>query len=88
MRRNNLRYDPFVQNMKTIAYSLDALIPGFYLWCGPIKIRLGGSSAEDNYSGTIHTLFGAAIVLPRYKLYSTYQGSHDRNQSKRNRLNV
>ena len=63
--------------LRAIAYSLDALIPGFYLWLGPIKIRLGGSSAEDTYPGTIHHPVGIALVLPGYHIYSTYQGSYD-----------
>lgn len=63
--------------LRAIAYSLDALIPGFYLWLGPIKIRLGGSSAEDTYPGTIHHPVGIALVLPGYRIYSTYQGSDD-----------
>jgi hypothetical protein len=63
--------------LKAIAYSLDALIPGLYIWCGPIKIRLGGSPPEDTYSGTIHSLLGIALVLPGYKIYSTYQGSYN-----------
>jgi hypothetical protein len=63
--------------LKAIAYSLDALIPGLYIWCGPIKMRLGGSLSEENYSGTIHSVFGIALVLPGYEIYSTYQGSYD-----------
>lgn len=50
--------------MKAIAYSLDALIPGLYLWCGPLKIRLWGSLPEENYSGKIHSPVSMAIVLP------------------------
>jgi hypothetical protein len=29
-----------------IAYSMDALIPGFYAWFGSLRIRIGGSEAE------------------------------------------
>ena len=60
-----------------IAYSLDALIPGLYIWAGPIKLRLGGSQPEENYSGTIHSNLGIALVLPGYRIYSTYQDSYD-----------
>ncbi|MEO0456299.1 MAG: hypothetical protein AAF152_06895 [Cyanobacteria bacterium P01_A01_bin.114] len=63
--------------LRSIAYSLDALVPGFYLWLGPLKLRLGGSLPEENYTGTIHSAVGAAIVLPGYRIYSTYQGSYD-----------
>jgi len=63
--------------LRAIAYSLDALIPGFYFWLGAIKIRLGGSLAENTYPGTIHSPVGIAVVLPGYRIYSTYQGSYD-----------
>ncbi|MGD1867749.1 MAG: hypothetical protein ACFB0D_24625 [Phormidesmis sp.] len=65
------------QRMKAIAYSLDALVPGVYLWCGPLKIRLWGSLPEENYPGTIHRLVGMAVVLPGYRIFSTYRGSYD-----------
>jgi hypothetical protein len=64
-------------DLRAIAYSLDALIPGFYLWLGPLKIRLGGSLPEETYPGTIHHPVGIALVLPGYRIYSTYQGSYD-----------
>ena len=60
-----------------IAHSLDALIPGLYIWAGPIKLRLGSSQPEENYSGTIHSNVGVALVLPGYRIYSTYQDSYD-----------
>lgn len=63
--------------LKAIAYSLDALIPGLYAWVGPIKLRIGGSQPEENYSGTIHSSIGIALVLPGYRIYSTYQDSYD-----------
>ena len=65
------------ERLRAIAYSTDALIPGFYLWFGSLKLRIGGSDAEDTYSGTIHSFAGMALVLPGYRIYSTYQGSYD-----------
>ncbi|MDB9494773.1 hypothetical protein PN441_12515 [Spirulina major CS-329] len=62
---------------QAIAYSLDCLIPGFYLWLGPLNLRIGGSTPEDNYPGTIHNNAGIALVLPGYRIYSTYTDSHD-----------
>ncbi|MBF2083071.1 hypothetical protein [Thermoleptolyngbya sp. C42_A2020_037] len=44
---------PIDRRLKAIAYSLDCLIPGLYLWLGPLKLRLGGSPAEETYPGTI-----------------------------------
>ena len=62
---------------RAIAYSMDALVPGVYFWLGKIAIRIGGSSAETDYPGAIHSFAGAALVLPGYRIYSTYQGSYD-----------
>ena len=75
--RNFSVVDTDEQKMKAIAYSMDALIPGLYIWCGPLKIRLWGSLPEENYSGTIHSAAGMALVLPSYRIYSTYHGSYD-----------
>ncbi len=62
--------------MRDIAYSMDALVPGLYIWQGSLKLRLGGSKAEEGYSGTIHSCAGIALVLPDYKIWSTYQGDY------------
>lgn len=62
---------------RAIAYSLDTLIPGLYIWLGALKIRIGGSLPEESYPGTIHSSVGIALVLPGYRIYSTYQGSYD-----------
>jgi hypothetical protein len=62
---------------RDLTYSMDVLIPGVYLWLGPVTVRLGGSIAEDNYPGVVHSWAGFAIVFPGYRIYSTYQGSYD-----------
>ena len=67
---------PDVQ-MRAIAYSLDNLIPGLYIWLGDFKIWIGGSEPEENYPGTIHSPIGIALVFPGYRIYSTYQGSYN-----------
>lgn len=64
-------------SLRDVAYSMDALIPGLYFWIGSLVIRIGGSEAEENYSGTIHSLIGVALVLPDYRIYTTYQGDYD-----------
>lgn len=69
--------DAAEQRMKAIAYSLDALVPGLYLWCGPVQIRLWGSLPEENYPGRIHSSVGVAVVFPGYRIFSTYRGSYD-----------
>ncbi|MGV0024406.1 hypothetical protein [Phormidesmis priestleyi] len=62
---------------KVFAYSMDALIPGLYFWCGFIKLRIGGSPAELTYPGTLHSRIGIALVLANYRIHSTYRGSYD-----------
>lgn len=65
------------ERIRAIAYSMDALIPGLYVWLGAISVRIGGSPAEKSYPGTIHSSGGIALVLPSYKIWSTYQGNYD-----------
>lgn len=62
---------------RAIAYSLDTLIPGFYLWFATLTLQFGGSQPEDTYPGTVHSFAGAALVLPGYRIFSTYQGDYD-----------
>lgn len=64
-------------NKRAIAYSMDALVPGIYFWFGSWNLRLGGSRAEISYPGTVHSFAGLALVLPGYRIYSTYQGDYD-----------
>ena len=63
--------------LRAIAYSMDALIPGFYLWLGAFKLRIGGSLPEATYPGTLHSFAGISLVLPGYRIYTTYHGSYD-----------
>nr|WP_229415202.1 hypothetical protein [Moorena bouillonii] len=71
------RYAMVQWSRYAIAYSMDTLIPGLYLWLGPLSFRIGGVAPEENYPGTIHGFSGLALVLPGYRIYSTYQGSYD-----------
>ncbi|KAM3090713.1 hypothetical protein ACKFKF_34365 [Phormidesmis sp. 146-12] len=63
--------------LRAIAYSMDALIPGLYIWVGAFKLRIEGSLPEENYPGTLHSFAGIAIALPGYQIYTTYHGSYD-----------
>lgn len=65
------------EEKRAIAYSMDALVPGIYFWFGSWNFRIGGSRAERSYPGTIHSFTGLALVLPGYRIYSTYQGDYD-----------
>lgn len=72
------------EQMRAIAYSMDLLIPGLYVWLPAFSIRIGGSVPDDNpykYPGIIHSATGIALVLPGYRIFSTYQGSYDPKQA-------
>jgi hypothetical protein len=62
---------------REIAYSMDALVPGVYMWLGKWGVRLGGCPAEENYPGVIHSWAGVALVLPGYRIWTTYRGNYD-----------
>ncbi|MFO5492451.1 MAG: hypothetical protein ACLBM6_07885 [Cuspidothrix sp.] len=66
--------------MRAIAYSMDWLIPGLYIWFFRFAIRFGGGTPDDNpyrYPGKIHSNFGVALVLPGYRILTTYTGNYD-----------
>lgn len=70
--------------MRAIAYSMDLLIPGLYIWLPGFSFRIGGSVPDDvpyKYPGEIHELIGIALVLPGYRIFTTYQGSYDPKQT-------
>jgi hypothetical protein len=67
-------------NLRAITYSMDLLIPGFYFWCPYFTIRIGGAIPDDNpykYPGKIHSPTGFGIVLPGYKIFTSYQGHYN-----------
>ncbi len=68
------------EKLRTIAYSMDLLIPGIYIWCPWFALIIGGSTPDDNpykYPGMIHSSTGFGLVLPGYKIFTSYQGSYD-----------
>jgi hypothetical protein len=68
------------QSLRSIAYSMDLLIPGLYIWAGKFGLRIGGARVDDEpyrYPGVIHSPVGIALVLPGYRIFSTYSGSMD-----------
>ena len=66
-----------IEQRRAIAYSMDTLIPGLYIWFHSLHLRIGGSQAETTYPGTIHSAIGIAIVLPGYHIFTTYQDSYE-----------
>ena len=76
----SIAQEAHAEKMRTIAYNMDLLFPGVYLWLGPIAIRLGGHEPDDSphrYPGTIDSRYGIAIVLPGYRILTSYKGSYD-----------
>lgn len=72
------------EQMRAITYSMDLLIPGLYVWFPGFNIRIGGSIPDDlpyKYPGKIHSSAGIALVLPGYKILTTYQGTYDPRQA-------
>lgn len=68
------------EKLRAIAYNMDLLIPGIYIWCSWFAFKIGGSTPDDNpyrYPGMIHSSSGVGIVLPGYKIFTSYQGSYD-----------
>jgi hypothetical protein len=66
--------------LRVVAYNMDMLFPGLYIWVGSIVFRLGGQQPEDSpyrYPGTVNSKYGIALVLPGYKIFTTYKGSFD-----------
>ncbi len=72
--------DPHTERMRTLAYNMDMLFPGVYIWCGSVVLKFGGHEPDDSpyrYPGSIDSCVGIAIVLPGYKIFTTYKGSYD-----------
>jgi hypothetical protein len=68
------------EGLRSIAFSMDTLIPGLYIWFGSFTLRLGGSTPDDEpyrYPGMIHDFAGIGFVLPGYQIWSTYKGGYD-----------
>ena len=68
------------EKLRVIAWNIDTLQAGLYIWFGKVRIRLGGNVPDDQpykYPGMIHSQAGIALVLPNYHIFSTYQDSFD-----------
>lgn len=60
--------------LRSLTYSLDIQIPGFYFWCGNFVIQLGGTEVDDEpvyYPFVVPTLVGFGFVLPNYFSWHT-----------------
>ncbi len=66
------------ERKRSIAYSMDLLIPGLYVWLGSFTIRLFGAEPDDKphkYPGMLNSKYGVALVLPDYRIFTTYTES-------------
>lgn len=57
----------FLEQDRVIAFNIDLLHPGIYLWALGFTLRIGGHLPDDTpycYPGRLNSRFGAAIVLP------------------------
>jgi hypothetical protein len=77
----NTGIDPVAsERRREIAYSMDLLIPGLYVWIGNFTLRLFGEKPDDTphkYPGTLNSRYGIALVLPGYRIFTTYHQSYD-----------
>jgi hypothetical protein len=63
--------------MRNIAYCIDTLVPGIYLWWGNYCYKSSNINAESTYPGVIKDNKGFAIILPNYKIWTSYKKSLD-----------
>jgi hypothetical protein len=72
------------ERIRAITYSMDTLVPGFYAWFGSFTIQIGGCTPNDQpypYPGTLHSHYGLALVLPGYRIFTTYKDTYDPRQA-------
>jgi hypothetical protein len=68
------------EKMRAIAYSMDLMFPGLYIWFFGLSFRIGGETPDDDpykYPGMINAPIGIGLVLRGYKIFTTYRGSYD-----------
>jgi hypothetical protein len=69
-----------IERKRAIAYNMDLLIPGLYIWLGVYTLRLFGEQPDDTphrYPGTLNSRYGIALILPGYRIFTTYNDSYD-----------
>jgi hypothetical protein len=69
------------ERKRAIAYSINLLTPGLYIWLGSFTVRLFGSQPDDEpyrYPGVLNSNYGIALVLPGDRLLTTDRTSLDR----------
>ncbi|WP_310410799.1 hypothetical protein [Chamaesiphon sp. OTE_8_metabat_110] len=62
------------ERKRAIAYSMDLLIPGLYIWIGSYTLRLFGEKPDDTpyrYPGMLNSRYGVALVVHGYRIFTT-----------------
>lgn len=57
-----------INSKRHLAFSIDALYPGLYVWFKDFTFRLGGIKSDNQYSFIMGRDWGFAIIIS-YKLY-------------------
>jgi hypothetical protein len=61
--------------LRSLTYSLDIQIPGFYFWCGNFVVQFGGTEVDDEpfyYPFVVPTVIGFGSVLPNYLWHTLF----------------
>jgi len=54
------------QNLRSLTYSLDLQIPGFYFWFGNFTLQIGGIEVDDEpyfYPFVVPTFIGFGLIF-------------------------
>lgn len=65
------------RELNAIPYTMDALIPGFSPWFGPLQVGICGREAKKTHPSMRPGYTARALVLPTQRIFSTYQGDYD-----------
>jgi hypothetical protein len=57
-----------IDNKRDLAFSIDALYPGLYIWFKDFTFRFGGVEAGNEYNFVMGTSWGFCIVIT-YNIY-------------------
>lgn len=57
-----------INNKRHLAFSIDALYPGLYIWFKDFTFKLGGVEAGNEYNFVMGTNWGFCIVIT-YNIY-------------------
>lgn len=64
--KRSVKSNERTDKLRSLTYSLDILMTGFYFWCGNFVFQIGGSEVDDDpyYPFVVPTSIGFGFVLP------------------------